>query len=201
MCFFYVYFDDWTCRYQQVRIVSCYNMKFIVFPFCAAKIIHKLRNFLTMCLSIYLYVFYRIVNNNYIGVIYTPLERAQYHFTWAVLVHVVFLNNSCNFLLYVLTAATFREQLVALFTRKKPSAERIWGGQLRGNQCHIYPTRKHEHFQHFSYIINSPVKMQENSKCIHEIIRRLSFFSLDHSWVLIIQIGFNEIIMYVFLIQ
>ena len=41
---------------------------------------------------------------------------------------VVFLNNTCNFLLYVVTAATFREQLVALFTRKKPSVARTWGG-------------------------------------------------------------------------
>ena len=59
------------------------------------------------------------------------MEEAYHNLVWAVLITVTYLNNTCNFLLYVVTAATFREQLVALFTRKRPSVMRTWGGSSR----------------------------------------------------------------------
>ena len=59
------------------------------------------------------------------------MEEAYHNLIWAVLITVTYLNNTCNFLLYVLTAGTFREQLVALFTRKRPSVMRTWGGSSR----------------------------------------------------------------------
>ena len=69
---------------------------------------------------------YRITQNNWIGVHYTWLERTYHNFVWALLVHINFLNNSCNFILYILTAPSFRKQLVAMFTNVKVKVNVRW---------------------------------------------------------------------------
>ena len=61
-------------------------------------------------------LFCRLTQNNWIGVNYTPTEQAFHNFIWAILVHINFLNNSCNFILYVLTGPSFRKQLIEMFT-------------------------------------------------------------------------------------
>ena len=68
----------------------------------------------------------RITQNNWIGVHYTWLERTYNNFVWAVLVHINFLNNSCNFILYILTAPSFRKQLIAMFTNVKVKVNVRW---------------------------------------------------------------------------
>ena len=64
-------------------------------------------------------MFYRITQNNWIGVYYTRLDRSFHNFLWALLVHINFLNNSCNFILYVVTGPSFRKQLIEMFTFSK----------------------------------------------------------------------------------
>ena len=69
---------------------------------------------------------FRITQNNWINVNYTPLEDAVSNFLWALLVHINFLNNSCNFILYILTAPSFRKQLIGMFTKIKVKVNSRW---------------------------------------------------------------------------
>ena len=58
----------------------------------------------------------RVAHNNWIGTGYTPLQRAQDHFQWTVLVHLGYTNSCCNFFLYILTGPSFRKQFIETFT-------------------------------------------------------------------------------------
>ena len=64
-------------------------------------------------------MFYRITQNNWIEVYYTRLDRSFHNFLWALLVLINFFNNSCNFILYVVTGPSFRKQLIEMFTFSK----------------------------------------------------------------------------------
>ena len=81
--------------------------------------------------SIKLDFFFRITQNNWIDINYTDLEQAKNNFLWALLVHVNFLNNTCNFILYVLVSPTFRKQMIATFSfLGKPKFVRQWGNSV-----------------------------------------------------------------------
>ena len=58
----------------------------------------------------------RITQNNWIGVEYTPLERAFNDFIVTIFLHISYINNSCNFILYILTGVAFRKLLVETLT-------------------------------------------------------------------------------------
>ena len=60
-----------------------------------------------------------MIQDNFVHKNYTREESARRRVTWALLVNVNLLNNSCNFILYVLLAPSFRKQLVLLFSEMK----------------------------------------------------------------------------------
>ena len=57
---------------------------------------------------------------------YTREERAKNNFLWAVLVHVNYLNNSLNFVLYILIAPSFRKQFIKLFIKLRSDFSKRW---------------------------------------------------------------------------
>ena len=71
----------------------------------------------------YIHFIWRITQNNWIGVVYTPLEGAFNKFIVAIFVHFGYINNSCNFILYILTGSAFRKQLVETLTFCKKKKE------------------------------------------------------------------------------
>ena len=53
------------------------------------------------------------------GEMQTERSRTLTHFAWAVTANISYLNNSFNFMLYIMTSRRFRTELIALFKKKQ----------------------------------------------------------------------------------
>ncbi len=60
-------------------------------------------------------VAHRISVNNFVNVNYTDLDWAREYYKLAIFSQINWINNSCNFCLYVLLSPSFRKELFGLF--------------------------------------------------------------------------------------